>query len=676
MKTRILLIAIISIFIANLGIGQQIPEWRKLRYLSEEEMLIPFDASRDFYVTDPPEGDIRNVAEFDQMQGVLVRYPFGVPVDMIAEMSQGIMVTTIVANTSQQQTVTTTYQNNNVNLDNCNFLIAPSDSYWIRDYGPWFVFDGNNQPGIVNFPYNRPRPNDNDMPIRVSEWLDIDLYGMNLISTGGNYMCDGIGIASSTDLVWDENPSLSHDEIADYVHDYLDNSPYDVAEDPLGEYIKHIDCWGKYLTPGRVLIGQVPETDNRYQDYEDAANYFATRMSSYGKLYEVYRIYTPGTYPYTPYTNSLILNDRVFVPLTGSEWDDEAIATYEEVMPGYEIVGVPHNGWINSDALHCRAKGIADIGMLYIDHIPTTGSVAYHPTYDITADIIAYSGENIYPDSVFIYYKINSGEYTSSLMQNDSGDTYTGLIENVLPSDTVSYYLYGADASGRNATSPFIGEPDPFVFINVYFPITELNFNPDTVIFETIDDMVIGIPLNIINLTSDIVTVNSITENGDEFMWYVEEMPDLPYVISENDTLKLNILCELPVAKFGELVIDTMLVETNLDVYSEPIMIDSDLLSDIDDVNLAAISISAYPNPFTNQLNFIIRSSESNEASIQIFDHSGKMIYNKSNYLGSTANNLITINIADANIEMKQGLYFYRITSGNFTKSGKLIRIE
>lgn len=676
MKVKVLIITIIALFIGNMIIGQTIPKYRKLRYLSEEEMHKPFDASRDFYATDPPEGDIRNVAEFDQMQGVLVRYPFGIPVAMIAEMTENIMVTTIVANASQQQTVTTTYQNNNVNLDNCNFLIAPSDSYWIRDYGPWFVFDGNNQPGIVNFPYNRPRPNDNDIPIRVSEFLDIDLYGMNLISTGGNYMCDGVGIAASADLVWDENPTLTHDEIADYIFDYLDNSPYHVTNDPLDDYIKHIDTWGKYLTPGRVLIGQVPVTDYRYQDFEDVANYFATRESSYGKLYEVYRIYTPGTYPYTPYTNSLILNDRVFVPLTGSQWDDEAIATYEAAMPGYDIIGVIYNGWINTDALHCRAKGIADLGMLYIHHIPTTGSVAYHPTYEITADIIAYSGEDIYSDSVFINYKINNGAYTSTLMQIDSGDTYTGSIENVFPFDTVSYYLYAADESGRNATSPFIGEHDPFVFTNIYFPVTELAFNPDTVLFETAEDMIIGIPLHITNLTPDIVTINSITEFGNEFMWYVEEMPDLPYVLSENDTLSLNILCELPVSKYGELVIDTMLIETNLDIYAEPIMIDSDLLSDIVDVTLTEVQISTYPNPFTNKLNFLIRNSESTEVSIQIFDYNGKLILDKVKHLVSNDENLISINIGEVVAELKQGLYFYRITSGKTTVSGKLIRVE
>ena len=668
MRNKLLFATAAILLISNMMIGQVKPDYRKLHYLSEEEMLTPFDPSRDFYPTDPPEGEIRNVAEFDQMQGVLVRYPFGIPIELIWEMAEYIPVVTIVANASQQQTVTTTYQNNNVNMDNVEFLIAPSDSYWVRDYGPWFVFDGNNQPGIVNFPYNRPRPNDNDIPIRVSEYLDIELYGMSLISTGGNYMCDGMGIAASTDLVWEENPTLTHDDIAGYVNDYLNNSPYHVLEDPLGEYIKHIDCWGKFLTPGKVLIGQVPVTDWRYQDFEDAANFFATSVSSYGEFYEVYRVYTPGTYPYTPYTNSLILNNKVFVPITGSQWDDEALVAYEEAMPGYEIVGIIYNGWENTDALHCRTKGIADLGMLYINHVPTLGTVAYHPTYEITADIIACSGEVIYTDSVIVYYKINSGSYTSALMQLETGDTYTGLIENVSPSDTVSYYIYAADESGRNATNPYIGEPDPFVFTNIYFPVTEIDFNPDTVLFLTDQQAIEGIPLYIVNQTSNDVTINSITEYGTTFMWYVEEMPDLPYILAVDDSLELNILVDFIVK--GELIIDSMFVETPLDTYHEIIAIDSDLVGVEDEISLDA-SFNVYPNPFTNQINFFIGDIDESEVSIQIFDISGKKIIDRLESIGNYSDNIITINS-----ELKSGTYYYKITAGNFIESGKLIRVN
>ena len=668
MKIKILIVTIITLLVSNHLIGQVKPDYRKLHYLSEEEMLTPFNPLRNFYPTDPPEGEIRNVAEYDQMNGVLVRYPFGIPVELIREMAEDATVTTIVANSSQQQTVTTIYQNNNVNLDNCDFLFAQTDSYWVRDYGPWFVFDGDNQPGIVNFPYNRPRPFDNDIPIRVSEFLDINLYGMNLISTGGNYMCSGMGISASTDLVWEENPTLTHDEVADYVNDYLGNSIYHVTEDPLDEYIKHIDCWSKFLSPGKILVGQVPETDYRYQDFEDAANYFASQTSSYGKPYEVYRVFTPGNYPYTPYTNSLILNNKVFVPLTGSQWDDEALESYEIAMPGYEIIGVDYDGWQNTDALHCRTKGIADLGMLYINHIPTTGVVVYLQDYEISADITACSEDDIYTDSVFVYYKINTGSYITSLMQFESGNTYTGLIENIEPGDTVSYYIYAADESGRNATSPFIGEPDPFVFSNNYVPTEEITFNPDTVMFLTDNDMIMGIPLHIINLTSRNVIINSITEYGTEFMWYVEEMPDLPFTLAGNDSLTLNILVDFIVK--GDLIIDSMMMETSVNTYKEIIAIDGDLVG-VEDETFIDYDIIVFPNPTTNQINFKIGNSENNDVSIQIFDIAGKLIIDRTENIQNHSENIISIKN-----KLTTGTYFYKVTSGNTTKSGKLIRVE
>lgn len=42
-----------------------------------------------------------------------------------------------------------------------------------------------------------------------------------------------------------------------------------------------------------------------------------------------------------------------------SSWDDDAIAVYEEAMPGYEILGFTGT-WQSTDALHCRVRGIPD----------------------------------------------------------------------------------------------------------------------------------------------------------------------------------------------------------------------------------------------------------------------------------------------------------------------------
>ena len=79
-------------------------------------------------------------------------------------------------------------------------------------------------------------------------------------------------------------------------------------------------------------------------------------------------------------------------------------------MPGYEIVGKT-GSWQSTDALHCRAKGIADIGMLHINHLPLLGYQPVQTDYQMQADITAHSGQTIYADSVLIIYSVNGGDY-------------------------------------------------------------------------------------------------------------------------------------------------------------------------------------------------------------------------------------------------------------------------
>ena len=432
------------------------PHW-----MTPEEEQRKDEIGRDFYPTDPPIGPVRNIAEFEPMEGVLVRYPFGISYSVIAEMSEDIMVTTIVSGQSQENTVTNYYSSNGVNLDNCIFLHAPTESYWSRDYGPWYVVNGNNEVGIVNFIYNRPRPNDNDIPIEVAEFLDIELYGMNLITAGGNYMTDGMGISAASELVWEENPSQSHAEIAQLLEDFTGVTNFNVIPDPNNTYIDHIDCWGKFLDVDKVLVRSVPTSHNQYDEIEATADYFSNQMSSYGTPYEVYRVYTPQN---QPYTNSLILNDKVFVPITGSSWDDDALASYEEAMPGYEVLGFT-GSWESTDALHCRAKGVADRGMLYIRHIPLSGEIpSSNGDFEITATVIPYSGASVNNNSPTVFYRVDGGGYQSTVMESIVGNEFSGYIPALPFGGEVAYYIHAADASGRSADHPFIGAPDPHIF--------------------------------------------------------------------------------------------------------------------------------------------------------------------------------------------------------------------
>jgi agmatine deiminase len=465
-------------------------------YLTPEEIDLTIYRDRDFYETDPPAGPVHNIAEFEAMQGVLIRYPFGLPYSLIAAMSEETIVTTIVSGVSQENTVMGIYNSNGVNTANCNFLYASSDSYWTRDYGPWFVIDGNGDFGIVNFPYNRPRPNDNDIPLEVAELLDIEIFGMNIYHTGGNYMTDGMGISASSDLVLDENPQLSPEEISLLMEDYLGVHTYHTVPDPNNTYIDHIDCWGKFLAVDKILIRSVPESHPQYDEIEAVVDYFAEQISSYGTPYQIFRVYTPNN---QPYTNSLILNDRVYVPITNSNWDDEAIATYEEAMPGYEVLGFYSSSWESTDALHCRTKGIADQGMLYIKHIPLQGEQPANVELEISAEIIAYSDEALYSDSLLVYYKLNEDEYSSVPLILLQETTYNAQIPAATHQDSISYYIYAADESGRNASHPFIGSPDPHVFYIIQYPEMEVNITeietvlqPDGIMSGTFDLANIG----------------------------------------------------------------------------------------------------------------------------------------------------------------------------------------
>jgi agmatine deiminase len=406
---------------------------------------------------------IRQPAEFEPMQGALIRYPFGISYDIIKEMAEDVNVVTIVASVSEENTVQSQYQSHGVNLSHCSYLIAPTDTYWTRDYGPWFIFNQDDVQGVVDFTYNRPRPNDDQIPTKYAINQSLPYYNMPLVATGGNYMTDGQGKAISTTLIWDENSGLTHNQINQTVHDYLGINTYYVVPDVNGDYIQHVDCWGKYLSPDTILIRQVPPSHSQYDEIEAAVSYFKNATSCYGTPYHVVRVYTPGN---EPYTNSLILNNKVLVPIMNNQWDDDAIASYQAAMPGYEVLGFT-GSWVSSDALHCRVMGITDRYMLYIEHTPLTGDQVSQNGFDIQAKIYPYSGQNLISGSTGVYWTIDNQNWNFIPMQPLGDDYYHAVIPSQENGTIVSYYIHAEDASGRAENHPYIGAPNAYRFTAV-----------------------------------------------------------------------------------------------------------------------------------------------------------------------------------------------------------------
>ncbi len=458
---------------------KEAPDWRKLHYLSEEEMKTPVRAS-NFTETHPPTEAPRFVAEFEPMQGVMIRYPLGIPVSLVKSLAENCQVYCIVTS-SNQSTAQTSFSNAGVNMNRVTFVNASSDSYWVRDYAPWYIFAGKN-PAIVDNVYNRPRPNDDAIPSRFASFWGIPLYGMNLTHTGGNMMQDGRGHAVSDDLILSENNN-NEDNGRQKMLDYLGIDNYHITIDPQGEYIAHVDCWAKYLAPDKILIAKLPMTDSRYEYYESVANYFATTKCCWGYNYKVYRVEEPGGSTTAPYTNSLILNNHVYVPMgSNSTYNQRALQVYRDAMPGYEVTGVTNTSyntaWQNTDALHCRTRGVMDFNMLYVDHRNVLfGTQECGESIAITSKFIAYSGEPLKEDSLLVYYSIDNGPYqTAHMTATGAPDEYVGYITGYQQGSEVDYYVFGADESGHSYQQPVFGELEPHHFtVNMSTPRGDVN---------------------------------------------------------------------------------------------------------------------------------------------------------------------------------------------------------
>lgn len=642
--------------------------------MTAEEAANKHKIALGFVETDPPAGVIRNVEEFGNNDGVLIRYPFGIPTALIKELAKDAKVTTIVANTNEQTTVTNLYQSNGINLANCSFLIAPTNSYWTRDYGPWYVTFGNNEVGIVDFPYNRPRPNDDDIPKKVATFQGIPWFGMNVIHTGGNYMTNGIDQASSTTLVWEENPSQTAQQINQKMQDYLGINNYMVQEDPNGTYIDHIDCWGKFLAPDKVLIRKVPASHPQYDEIEATAAFYASQLSSYGTLYKVFRVNTPND---EPYTNSFIMKNKVVVPIMGNLNDASALLAYKTAMPGYTVIGFlgnPSTPWESTDALHCRTHEMADGGMLNISHMPLHDSIPAQACFEVNADITAFSGQTIYPDSVWTIYKVNAGGWDTLTMSNTAGNVWTACIPGQMEGALISYYLHAEDASNRSSDHPYIGAPDPHKFYVKVSNPPNVVVSPDTLMFSTFEDMINGKTAVVRNFSNQQVVLNQINNSAlTPFIWNIDPWNiNLPYTMQPGDSLNLTVKIAVQALQATNIPCDTLFVNTETTNNHVMVCADPFLLTRIN-TSKSQPEVQVYPNPMNSITTFSLYNETNSEVSIEIYSMQGKLVSVPINEnMTKGYHSIVWEGNGLRGEKLSPGIYIYRVKMGNTISTGKI----
>ena len=437
---------------------------------------------------DPPEDEYQVIetfskrmpAEFEPVSMVKMCYPNNMPLSVyktIAEDNKVLLLVNPSNNGNSRITQARSNLNNaGVNLDNVTFLDMPIDddyTYWVRDFSPFYVFN-NLDLSIVDFTYNRPyRTEQNSVPSKLATYFSMSYSKMNLTHTGGNLMQDGRGTAFSDDLVISENNN-NENKVRTQMQEYTGTDNYVITIDPQGDYIAHIDCWGKIVAPDKIIVAKLPKTNSRYQYYEQVAEELANTKCIYGYNYRVYRVEEPGGNTVAPYTNSLIANNHVYMPLgENATYNQKALQVYQEALPGYTIHGVEgydfdnYYCFLNTDALHCRTHEVPDENMLFIDSREVNyGTVELKDNYLIKTNIVSYAKAGINKENVKIHYSLNNEPYQVATMDQYKETTnYTYNFTGLKSGDDVKYYIEAIDNANNKSSDPIYKDLDPHHFV-------------------------------------------------------------------------------------------------------------------------------------------------------------------------------------------------------------------
>lgn len=311
----------------------------------------------------PPTGEVFTPAEYDGNDGLLISW-LGSFTSLLTEMTVAVTTGTratmwiVVPNASYQASATSTLTGAGADMDQVEFIIYGADSVWIRDYGPRFISEDDGR-AIVDHTYNRSfRPNDNAFPNHLAALWGEPQYDIPLTHGGGNFhLFSDVGReAFMSDLILDENPGLTEQNVINYYSEYqgLDLT----IMDPLPSWYdstQHIDMWMLPVTDREVIIGEYPAGDTEAVTITEAA---VTELE--GRGYTVHR--TPGwrSGAHYTYTNSVVFNEIVltcqFQNASSSYADEDAtaVAIFETAFPDKQIVPVDCSSVIQSSgAIHC-----------------------------------------------------------------------------------------------------------------------------------------------------------------------------------------------------------------------------------------------------------------------------------------------------------------------------------
>lgn len=452
---------------------------------------------------------LRVAAEWEPALGVLVSWPPYLPRALFVELARDSRLFVLVEDEAVAADALDWFERWGIDLDRVQLLEVPGsdDAAWTRDYGPHPVFTADGNLVLGDARYDRSTPDsalpcdaplktpwnggwgdrfrdydvtlDDAAPTAIAAALGRPSKPLPFVVTGGNFLTDGRGGALSTCILVNENRDNGVDEQAfrELARAELGVERYAVLPNFEDDGIQHVDCLLKLLDGERLLVARPPRDHALHERYERLVHdELAALRTPSGRPYEILRVDT-ARYDgerLAAYTNSLILNCTVYVPLFDIPQDEVALQQWRSALPGYEVKGfrfvlddepaLPARarrmypgrlGWRDFDALHCRTRAVWDPDMLHlaVDRVPPSPPQA--DGYEVAVAIVPYSGAPLLADRLAVRWRVEGAtEFDERPLLRAEDGRFRGTIPAVPAGVTVEYYVVAADASGRQELAP------------------------------------------------------------------------------------------------------------------------------------------------------------------------------------------------------------------------------
>jgi agmatine/peptidylarginine deiminase len=448
----------------------------------------------------------RVAAEWEPALGTMITWPLCIPHKLVIELAKDNHLYTLVANKTSKKEALEWYTKWGIDSTKNTFVFAPQgiDSWWVRDWGPSAVFKvgGKMKLGDGKYVYSTPytgiqcgdslgfiyKMKDNTIiktetedseTLYLGQALNIELLDLPFVNTGGNVQTDGLGTAFSTCVLLNENRffGVPQEKFFDLNKNLLGLDRYHIISNFETRGIQHIDCFMKLLDEERILVAEPPKDHYLYNTYENIVkNELSKLISPYGRPYQILRVKTSRfrKEALAAYTNSLILNKTVYVPLYKIKEDSIALQTWREVMPGYTIKGFEFDlvdepfttqqmkdhyqtyGWVGDDGLHCRTRAVWDSAMLFITTKRIEPEVNSNHANIVCTTIIDYSKIGLVKEKCNLFWKMAGETDWNKIVLNqvEGTDHFFAEIPLHKSGTTIEYYVSATSNSGRMETQP------------------------------------------------------------------------------------------------------------------------------------------------------------------------------------------------------------------------------